>query len=179
MGSLKRAQLRREQQEKEKEARRRSVTVGNITRTGLTRETASSILRGVEQAVDEETQRRVNAILDAVTITLREMERQVCLANVIICLKAVDKTLGQLKTTQKSWAKLLDNYSAVVDEVNENGMETVCNDVKKKLCVDFELEETDLEAAKVTWTQAALAANCLAQTVRERVNMEVPGGWPV
>ena len=170
--SYKRAELRQQAREREKEdKKRRNKSVISLASLGISKQTADSILRGLELAVDEETERRQEAIIKAVMQTLVEAESQICVANILAAVKAVDMTLGKLKTTQKSWDKFFENYCIAVQEVEDHGQQ-VCDEVSTKLDCEFILDEVDFEQAELDWKSVRLAANTLKSTVEKYVSLE-------
>lgn len=75
---------------------------------------------------------------------LYDAEDYIAVANIIIFLYSVEKTFGNLKTVQKNYQKLLDNYNEAADHVDELGVMEAYKQLHDKYGISIAFNDFDL-----------------------------------
>lgn len=142
-------------------------TADKLMMLGIPEDMAQSLVKGFERTVEEELNSRMDALMRAMEETVVILESQVCKTNIILFLRAVEKTFGNLKTVQKGWQKLIENYSAAVEEAEQIGMLTLSKAVDENTGLDYEVEDIDYGEVYKYWETAILTAKALGQVVKD------------
>ena len=75
---------------------------------------------------------------------LYETETYIGVAEVLIMLVAVEKAVGNLKTVQKSFQKIIDNINDAADCVDSMGIRNTYEVLKEKYGINLEFQDVDL-----------------------------------
>lgn len=75
---------------------------------------------------------------------LYDAEDYIAIANIIIFLYSVEKTFGNLKTVQKGYQKLLENYNDAAEEVDEMGLREAYNRLHEKYGIELLFNDFDI-----------------------------------
>lgn len=71
-------------------------------------------------------------------------ENYICFANIIIMLIAMKMAVGNLKTVQKSYQKIIDNYNVASEYVDKIGIREAYNELKRDYDIDMEFDDFDI-----------------------------------
>lgn len=75
---------------------------------------------------------------------LWDTENYIAAANIIIMLHAVNLAVGNLKTVQKSFQKIMNCYNAASDYVDKVGIREAYEDLHKNYGLEFEFADCDI-----------------------------------
>lgn len=75
---------------------------------------------------------------------LYDAEDYIAVANIIIFLYSIEKTYGNLKTVQKNYQKLLDNYNEAAEHVDEIGIMEAYKQFHDKYGISIAFDDFDL-----------------------------------
>lgn len=73
-----------------------------------------------------------------------DCENYIAFANIIILLFAVKKAVGNLKTVQKSFQKIIDSYNEASDYVDKKGIKEAYAELKSDFGIDMDFEDFDI-----------------------------------
>ena len=96
-------------------------------------------------AMEDETARKISEkTSDIASSMLYETEIYMTVWNIMAMLIATDKTVGNLKTVQKSYQKIIDTYNEACEYIDEKGVKTCYEEFKAKYGLELEFDEADL-----------------------------------
>ena len=71
-------------------------------------------------------------------------ENYICFANIIIMLLAVKMTVGNLKTVQRSYQKIIENFNNASEYMDKIGIRNAYEELKRDYGIDMEFEDFDI-----------------------------------
>lgn len=167
MGSYGRALKRQQQREKDRiDTIANLNSVSALVKMGVPYKTADKVMKGLTQAMDEELNLKLDVICQATEESLMVLERQVCQANIALFLRAVELTFGNLKTVQRGWSALLDNFNVAVAEAEQGGLEKVTETIREHTGLDWDFDDVDLDKYREYWDGAACAVGILGREMK-------------
>ena len=167
MGSYGRALKRQQQREKDRiDTIANLNSVSALVKMGVPYKTADKVMKGLTQAMDEELNIKLDVICQATEESLMVLERQVCQANIALFLRAVELTFGSLKTVQRGWSALLDNFNVAVAEAEQGGLESVTETIREHTGLDWDFDDVDLDKYREYWDGAACAVGILGREMK-------------
>lgn len=103
----------------------------------------------VNQYIREEVYSRCeevmkNRVMPEIGKMLAEGESYIAVINIMIMLVAIERTVGSLKTVQKSYQKILDAYNDALDYVDQNGAKEVYEEFHNRYGIAIDFDEMDL-----------------------------------
>ena len=93
------------------------------------------------EAMEAETAQQCS---DICAQMLCETEDYIAMANILIFLYAIKATVGNLKTVQKSYQKILEAYNEASEYVDRIGLKQAYEDFKAEYGINFEFYESDI-----------------------------------
>ena len=184
MGSLKRAELRRRQREQEKKKANldnfyRQSTAELLESVGVPEGVGLAITNGIEKSVqfemmkrqeafDEEVNKQLKILEKNTRETVEVLEAQICRANMMLTLRAVELAFGHLKTVQHGWDKFFACYDKAVSEAEKSSMKKLNEEFQERTGIDFGIEDDDwLDKEFRSWKIMDMAAEALGEQAKE------------
>ena len=78
------------------------------------------------------------------TEMLYDAEIYACAANILIMLIAMEMTIGELKTVQKSYQKIIDKYNEAAEYLETVGLKAAYEGFKKDYNIELEFNDCEL-----------------------------------
>lgn len=75
---------------------------------------------------------------------LYETEVYIGVANILTFILAIERTIGNLKTVQNSYQKILDNYNDANDYLDARGIRETYNELKRDYGIHLDFEDCDI-----------------------------------
>lgn len=76
---------------------------------------------------------------------LYETEIFMSVRNILTMLVAMDKTVGNLKTVQKSYQKIIDRFNEATEYIDKVGVKGCYEEFHRKYGLEMEFDEVDLD----------------------------------
>ena len=76
---------------------------------------------------------------------LHDTEIYICVANILTMLLAIEKAIGNLKTVQNSYQKILDCYNECSDYVDYHGIRETYEELKRDYGISLNFDDCDLK----------------------------------
>lgn len=76
---------------------------------------------------------------------LYEAEVYMSVANILAMLKATEMTVGNLKTVQRSYQKILNRFNQAADYIDKKGIRNTYNEFHEKYGLELEFEDVDMD----------------------------------
>ena len=75
---------------------------------------------------------------------LYDTEIYIAVANMIAMLYAVKMSVGELKTVQKNYQKIIDNFNSAMDLIDKNGIRKSYEEFAKEYGIHLEFDDCDM-----------------------------------
>ena len=146
---MNRAERRRAAREAEKkpiEERYKLVPVGYVNPvTGKKFTNVNDYINDCERLIyDDLTNAFVKKSGELISELLYKAENYIAVANILIMLNAIKSVVGNLKTVQKSYQKILEAYNDASDHVDMIGIREAYNEFARDHGIEFEFADFDL-----------------------------------
>lgn len=147
---MNRAERRRQAREAEKkpvEDRYKLVPVGYINRkTGKRFTNVNDYINDMERCIYKDlADEFVKQSGDVITDLLYKAENYIAVANILIMLYAIKFTIGDLKSVQHSYQRILRAYNKASDYVDEVGIRGAYEEMQRDYNVSFEFNDFNLD----------------------------------
>ena len=136
-----RAQIRRVEREKAKaEGKEDKKIIEACRRIGLPEQSMLEIQHRMNEFQDVMITRASRAACELAY----DGEKYISIANILIMLYAMKMTVGELKTVQRSYQKILDNYNAAAEYVDRIGIRKAYEDFRQDYGIHLAFDDFDV-----------------------------------
>ena len=105
----------------------------------------SSVEEWLKACELEAGERAARTCSDIASELLYETEIFMSVRNILTMLVAMDKTVGNLKTVQKSYQKIIDRFNEATEYIDKVGVRGCYEEFHRKYGLDLEFNEVDLD----------------------------------
>ena len=112
-----------------------------VTNDGTRYKNYNEWVRAVEDDMAQDISKKANEIA---TELLYEAEIYMSVANILTMLKATEMVVGNLKTVQKSYQKIVDHFNDAADYVDQKGIKNTYDEFHEKYGLELEFDEADM-----------------------------------
>lgn len=113
-----------------------------VTNDGTRYSSVEEWLKACELEAGERAARTCNAIASEL---LYKTEIFMSVRNILTMLVAMEKTVGNLKTVQKSYQKIIDRFNEATEYIDKIGVRECYEEFHRKYGLEMEFDEVDLD----------------------------------